>query len=139
MKIEKLMPMPAIVGQVTIAPKISMQQSLKIDYSGDIKQVDTNKFIISIIINLSAYSKDRFLFMPTTHQFEVALEEVDIKLKGDRDYWAMADIVQMSIAQARILLMQEMQKRAMPVKLIPFEPIQAIYEKVKNGYFSLWN
>lgn len=140
MNIIKAKPLTPSHKGITFETKKSARYTLTLSVSGKIREIDDNlTFISTIFITPEIWLTDRSVILETEHQFQLVLGERNIKFANEHDYWNVADMIQASISQARIFLMQEADKHQLKLELLPFQPIQSIYKLVKEGNYSLWN
>ena len=140
MNIKGVYPMIPTHSQLSIGDKSESKNYTNLNFTGNIKQTNNDlQFVITMNIDIDLVVDKQIRHIKTVHQFEVMLGEHNIKFTSDNDYWDVASLVQISIAQARVFLLQELQRLQLPILLIPIDPLQRIYQFVKEGNYSLWN
>jgi hypothetical protein len=140
MNIQGLAPLSATHNDIRITDITTNEDNFTLSSGGTIREIDRNlNFIITIFVNIEINETGKNILLETEHKYEVKLGERNIKFTSESDFWDMASLMQVSISHARIFLMQQLNKHSIEKKLLRLDPLQNIYEQVKNGYFALWN
>jgi len=108
--------------------------------AGTIKEIDHHfNFTITFVVSIEIYIHDKRISFEAESRYEVKLGERNVKFTSDNDFWDVASLIQVSISHARVLLMQELITHNIQLDLLRIDSLPDIYQKIKEGYFSLWN
>ncbi|MGN8070537.1 hypothetical protein [Mucilaginibacter sp. 22184] len=140
MNVISLEPLIPTSKNIAIINGIPSQQQINLVCNGDIKQIDEQlNFLITVNITIEIPEPHRLLRLETQHTFKIKLSTKDVSIKTENDVWVMTDLTVVSMAQARLLLMQAYQKNSIQSKVLPIEPIGKVFHQIKEGHFALWN
>lgn len=139
MKIISVQCLPCIYKDATFADFKSIHfHDFTINTSSE-KYNEDGYFLVSIKITAITCNHNIMASITVDNRFLLQLEEGEVKLVNDLDFWLAADFLQTALAHTRAILSEQSKHTVLKEEMLILEPIQLLYERIKTNVYSMWN